>query len=455
VRYILKFFDESNRIEYKQILTDDLERQVVAFLNYSQGGELYIGVDKNKKVVGVDDVDLVQRQIVDRIKNNILPYALGIFDVVVDVVDGVEIIKVIIPSGIDKPYYLRSKGMSPEGCFIRVGSSVRQMTTSQIDAMYAKRIPMRLGNIRSPRQNLTFQQLEIYYAEKKLKLNNEFLTSLDLIDENGRYNYAAYLLADENGVSIKVAKYAGTTKTELVESEEYGYRCLITATHRVLDKLRVENKTFTKITPITRLERRMVDETAVREAFINAVVHTDYSHEVPPVVEIFSDRLMITSYGGLPKGLSQKNFFRCRSMPRNRELMRVFRDVDLVEQLGSGMSRILDAYDQSVFSFEDEFLIVTFPFANGFGTTVAEKVTDYIADNVADKLTSGERQFYEAVLPYFADYEWITNAKARELSGASEGSAKRYLRILTEKHVVEAQGERKNRQYRLFADKNK
>ena len=360
--------EESNRIEYKQILTNDLERQTVAFLNYSEGGVLYIGVDKNRNVLGLDDIDLVQRQIVDRIKNNILPSTLGLFDVVVERISGVDIIKVVIPSGIDKPYYLRSKGMSPQGCFIRVGSSVQQMTTVQIDEMYSKRIPIRLGNMRSPRQNLTFQQLEIYYAEKKLRLNNEFLTSLDLVDENGRYNYAAYLLADENGVSIKVAKYAGKTKSELVENEEYGYRCLITATHRILDKLRVENKTYAKITPKERLKRSMVDETALREALVNAIVHNDYSREVPPVVELFSDRLTITSYGGLPQGLSRENFFRCRSLPRNRELMRVFRDVDLVEQLGSGMSRILDVYDQSIFTFEDNFLIVTFPFADGFDT---------------------------------------------------------------------------------------
>jgi predicted HTH transcriptional regulator len=187
-----------------------------------------------------------------------------------------------------------------------------------------------------------------------------------LLDENGRYNYAAYLLADENGVSVKVAKYAGTSKVDLIENEEYGYRCIITATNRVLDKLRVENKTFAKITPTTRLERSMIDETALKEAWINSIVHNDYSREVPPVVEIFSDRLTITSYGGLPEGLSRENFFRCRSLPRNRELMRVFKDVGLVENLGSGMGRILEAYDQSIFTFEDNFLIVTFPFAEGF-----------------------------------------------------------------------------------------
>ncbi len=358
--------DERNRIEYKEILTDNIEREVVAFLNYAEGGEIYIGIDDRKNIVGVENIDLIQRQIADKIKNNILPSTMGLFDVVVEKINGVQVIRVIVPSGMEKPYYLKNKGMSPAGCFIRVGSSVQPMTTAQIDLLYAKRIPVKLGNMPSPRQRLTFQQLEIYYAEKKMKLNDEFLSSLDLIDENGCYNYAAYLLADENGVSVKVAKYAGTTKVDLIENEEYGYRCLITATNRVLDKLRVENKTFAKITTKTRLERQMIDETALREAFINAVVHNDYSRETPPVVEIFSDRLTITSYGGLPQGLSRENFFRCRSMPRNRELMRVFKDVGLVEHLGSGMGRILQIYDRSVFNFEDDFLIVTFPFTEGF-----------------------------------------------------------------------------------------
>lgn len=57
------------------------------------------------------------------------------------------------------------------------------------------------------------------------------------------------------------------------------------------------------------------------------------------------------------------NFFSCSSMPRNRELMRVFKDVGLVEQLGSGMSRILKAYDKSIFQISDHFIKAVFPLA--------------------------------------------------------------------------------------------
>lgn len=79
----------------------------------------------------------------------------------------------------------------------------------------------------------------------------------------------------------------------------------------------------------------------MREALINAIVHNDFSREIPPVFEIFSDRMEFTSYGRLIQGQSEEDFFSCSSMLRNRELMCVFKDVVLVEQLGSGNSRLI------------------------------------------------------------------------------------------------------------------
>jgi len=158
-----------------------------------------------------------------------------------------------------------------------------------------------------------------------------------------------------------VAKYAGADKCDLIEKEEYGFCSLIKAAHQVLDKLNVENKTLTRITGAAEREQhRMVDERALREALINAMVHNDYSSEVPPVVEIFSNRISITSYGGLVTGLSREECLAGRSMPRSRELMRVFRDLDLVEQLGSGMHRILSVYSSDIFHISDNFFEICF-----------------------------------------------------------------------------------------------
>lgn len=74
---------------------------------------------------------------------------------------------------------------------------------------------------------------------------------------DGKFNYIAYLLADENGVSIKVAKYAGKDKVDLIENEEYGYCSLIKATNSVLDKMKIENVTHTKVTTTKRIEKKL------------------------------------------------------------------------------------------------------------------------------------------------------------------------------------------------------
>lgn len=173
--------------------------------------------------MGVPELDETQLKIADRIKNNILLSTLGLFDIVTDVVDGVSVIKILISSGLEKPYYIKKQGMSPNGCFIRMGTSSQPMTTSMIDDLYSKRIHTTLRNIPSPWQDLTFAQLKIYYQEWGLELNDRFANSLELLTPAGKYNYVAYLLADENGVSVKVAKYAGTDKVDLIENEEYGY----------------------------------------------------------------------------------------------------------------------------------------------------------------------------------------------------------------------------------------
>lgn len=195
---------ESNRVEFKEKLNDKLEKEIVAFLNNKEGGILYIGLDDKGNPIKNENLDEIQLKVADRIKNNILPSPLGLFDIVIEEIDNVEIIKVLISSGLEKPYYIKNKGMSPNGCYIRLGSSTQPMSTSLIDEYYGKRIHTTLRNIISPRQDLTFAQLRIYYQERGFELNENFANSLELLTPDGKYNYVAYLLADENAVSINV-----------------------------------------------------------------------------------------------------------------------------------------------------------------------------------------------------------------------------------------------------------
>jgi ATP-dependent DNA helicase RecG len=140
---------ESNRIEYKLTLSDSLEKEVIAFLNSKEGGEIHIGVNDNGEVVGLTATDNLQLIIKDRIKNNIVPSVLGLFDVILDIKENYQILKIIVAVGQEKPYYLRKYGMSEKGCFIRIGSASEPMTQDMIDSLYSKRIRNTIGKMES------------------------------------------------------------------------------------------------------------------------------------------------------------------------------------------------------------------------------------------------------------------------------------------------------------------
>ena len=371
---------ETNRIEYKRELSSelDIEKEVVAFLNYKEGGYIYIGIDKNGNAVGVENTDDCILKIKDRIKHNVSPSAMGLFDISVEKRDDKDVVKITVASGIEKPYFKTKFGMTPKGAFIRVGTSVEQMNQDMIDRLFAMRTRNSIGRIVSNRQDLTFEQLRIYYEEHGKRLNDNFKRSLELTTEDGKLNYVAYLLADENNNSIKVAKYSSLDRCDLIENNEYGYCSLIKATKSVLAKLDIENKIAATITPVERIETPLWNKIALREAVINAIVHNDYSFEVPPKFEIFPDRLEITSAGRLPESLTKEEFFGGVSIPRNKELMRIYRDVELVESLGSGIPRILRAYGEDCFKFTDNFIRIIFP------KSVQDSAHDSAHDNAHD-----------------------------------------------------------------------
>ena len=438
---------ETNRFENKEQLNEDFEQEVIAFLNYKEGGIIYVGINKNGQVVGVEDVDLTQLQIKDRIKNNIQPSTLGLFDVTVETIDNKEAIKVIISSGTEKPYYLRKKGRTPEGCYIRIGSSKERMTERMIEEMFARRIKNSLKEIESPRQDLTFRQLKIHYEGNGMILNDNFARNLNLLTDDGKYNYNAYLLADENDISIKLVKYLGTSKMELIENQEYGYCCLITATQRILDRLTAENTVYAKIEYNGRKEVEMIDSKALKEAVINAMVHSDYTLSTTPIIELYSDRIEITSGGGLPQGLSQEEFLEGVTAPRNKELIRVFKDVDLIENIGSGVLRILDAYDKSCFKFMDHFLRVSFKYKENpfeYDTKNKVSVNDTINDTI--KLTKNEQQILNLII----NNNQITRDEIVNETKLSDRTISRAIKHLQDEKIISREGSKKTGYWKIL-----
>ena len=316
------------------------------------------------------------------------------------------------------------------------------MTERMIDDMYAKRIKNTLKEIDSPRQELTFNQLKIYYEEHGLKLNDNFLQNLDLLTSEGKYNYNAFLLADENNISIKVVKYLGTDKMDLVKNQEYGYCCLITATQKVLDRLEAENTVYAKIEYKGRKEVEMIDSKALKEAVINAIVHNDYSYGNSPIIELYSDRIEITSAGGLPQELSKNDFFNGVTAPRNKELIRVFKDIDLIENIGSGILRILKAYEKECFIFMDHFLRVSFRYR--------ENPFKYDQEINQENDLKMLNEVQNEIISLIKGNPDITQKEMAKILGISREKVKYHIAILKELDIITREGSTKKGTWKIL-----
>jgi predicted HTH transcriptional regulator len=432
---------EDKRNEFKIKLTDNLEKEVIAFLN-TDGGNIFIGIDDKGNISGnLVNIDLLQRTIKDRIKDNIMPSTLGLFDVVVNEKNKKRYIQIIVAKGTERPYYLRGMGMTPDSCFVRIGSSVESMSNETILNLFSKRTRNSLKNIKSPNQDLEFKTLKIYYQENGYEINDNFLKKLDFYTEDNNFNYAAYLLSDNNNISIQFAKYSGDDVYNLIENEDFGSCSMIKSMENILNKINIENKIFTKIEVPTRKEIKQFDFYAVKELVTNAFVHNDWSNGYSPKFEIFDNKLVISSNGGIQEGVTQEEFLEGFSNPRNPELMRIFRDLNYVEQLGTGIQRVLKTYDKNIFEFFANHIRVTIPFkSNCFN----EEKSDYIFET-KDSLNN----LQNSILKLIMDKPNITQEELARLLDVNKRTIIRNFKVLLENNYIERIGANKNGYWKI------
>ncbi len=437
---------EDTRNEFKIKLTDNLEEEIIGFLNSKDGGNIYLGVNDKGKVVGLNNnFDLLQRKIKDKIISNIEPSALGLFDIEVLEENDKRYLKIVVARGLEKPYHIKGMGMTPDSCFIRVGSSNEKMSESLINQLFRERTKDSLKNIISPKQDLTFLDLKLAYREKGFDIGDNFERQLNFYTNDGKFNYIAYLLSDNNNVSIKVAKYTGEDVDELEEYYEYGFCSLIKATNRVLEKFKLENKVFAKITYPLRKEQQMYDYNAVREVIVNAIVHNDWSNEYPPKFELFSNKLEVSSFGGIQNEFTEEEFLLGYSAPKNPELMRVFKDLDIVEHLGTGIRKILKKYDKSIYHFYPHFIRVSINYIQN----------EFEYDNKKSQIVYTDldlTKVQEGIIGLIQDRPTITQSEMANLLGVTPRMIRYHLKELIDKNYITRIGPNKKGKWKLEID---
>ena len=384
-------FVESQVLELKECFNDSCKHTIVAFLSHGSG-TIYVGINKYGKPIKLDDIDAIQRDISNFLIDQVSPRCIDLVKTSLEEIDGFTVIKIEVTQG-DKLFYIKKYGLSVKGCYIRVGSTTREMTDEEIMAKYESNLPEPLmREYESPSQKLTFDILKTSLREHSVHFNDDtFLDNYKLLTSKGKYNLIADLFADENDISIKIVRFEGKDKTKLIERTEYGYKSIILAIRRTLDRFEALNITKSTIKVPQRVDKKLFNMNALREAFINAIAHTKWTEFNPPQIQIFSNRIEIISTGKPIKDLSKEDFFKGISKQRNPELMRILHDLEFVEQTGFGVPTIVNAYGTSAFEFMDNFIKVTIPFDEEVMAMIGDNSVENVPENVPENVLDEEK----------------------------------------------------------------
>ena len=198
-------------------------------------------------------------------------------------------------------------------------------------------------------QNLKFTVLE----EKMKKIlhihsfNEDILKVIGAIGMDGKYSNAGALLADTNPFGgIECTRY-GNTENIILDHETFDHRSVLRQYDDAISFFRIYYQ-YDVIEGSIRRTVEKIPEKAFREAIADALVNRIWDSNAPIRVEMFDDRIEVSSPGSLPGEITEKEYLEGK-VPffRNPILAGVFCRLHLKESFGTGTRKIHEAYQDS------------------------------------------------------------------------------------------------------------
>lgn len=468
---------ESKDLEFKEKLPEDSKKYmktIVAFSN-GDGGRLIIGVNDDREVVGVDQtavftmIDKITNAISDSCEPLIIP------DIAPQAVGDKTVIVVEISAGRQRPYYLKSLGMD-KGTFIRTAGSTRLADRPFIQEMYYEDENRSFDNVVNKDIEVTDADIKSFCEDmkkeaqrncmdekdaKKVKTptKNNLITWGILKEENGvvRPTYAYYYLRGLDGVmsQIQCAVFKGNTRGIFVDKREYGgnlWNQVEQAYQFVLRNIHLG----ARIKGIHRQDVYELPPESIRELIINAVVNCSFLQGSLVQVAIYDNRLEISSPGGLMPGVTIEKMKEGFSKVRNHGIANAFVYMNLIEQWGSGIPKILTQtkeYGLPEVEFIDmeNALRVNMYRAlpeDGKQTIKTSNKKQAISDN-SKRQTIKVRDSRNMFAEYMSQHGASTTAEMAEFSGLSPQRTRAILSKMVDDGIIIAEGSNKTRKYRL------
>ena len=434
---------ENHDTEYKQEYVSSIGKEVVAFAN-SDGGTLYIGVCDDGSVCGVENPDDTMLRVASSLRDTIAPDVMPFVSIKAIKMEEKDVVEIRVSTGTNRPYYLKEKGLKPSGVYLRKGSSSQPMTDDGIREMIIQNSGRSYESSRSMMQDLTFETLESEMKKHSLEIGPSQMKTLKLIGEDGLYTNLALLLSDQCEFTTKVAIFQGTDKELFRDRKEFG-GSILKQMEDVYQFLDLNNKTKATFSGLGRTDTRDYSEESIKEAWLNCIVHRDYSYSGSTIINIYEDRIEFVSLGSLVSGLTLDSIFLGVSQSRNPNLASLFYRMHYIESYGTGIGKIRRGYkdyaSEPIFQTAPGVFRVTLPNRNELPVVAAEKTSVSKSESLADEKT--------LIMAFVSEKGSITRKEAEELICAGSTKAFRMLRELCTSKKLKVDGEGKNVKYVL------
>ena len=416
--------EESQNIEHKESWRDEYLKWICGFAN-AQGGRVYIGVNDDLKVVGVENSKRLMEDIPNKVRD-----VLGIIvDVYLLKEDEKEYIEIVVP-----PY---SNPINYKGQYhYRSGSTKQELKGSALNRFLLERGGIHWDEYLIPNVTVAdlseeaFKRFRREAAESGrvdkdvLEDSNEVLIeNLLLKDETGQLKRSAVMLFHPQperfvpGAYVKLGFFAGEDDELVFQDEIHGPLMLqVDEVIRLLE----ERYLVRAISYVKHHRREKIEypEDSLRESVLNAITNKDYTSGYPIQISVYPDHLSVWNYGQLPEGWTVGRLFvKHPSMPLNRSLANVFFRSGDIESWGSGYRRIVRGNESAgllppIVETEDGL-----------------RVTHYV-DVTAQVRAMGADERAIPILEHVLKYHKVTNGDVQKMLGVSKPTATRILQRL-------------------------
>lgn len=318
-------------------------KSVSAFAN-GLGGSLFFGVDNDRTIKGLNDVQSVCETISCKIRDYMDP--LPEVEMIPQRINGLDILQLKVNTGRYTPYYYVGDGQRI--AFIRLGEESVPATAEQMLRLVLKGANKTYDSLETAykAEDYSFNILaNTFRTRAQQEWNKKYLISFGLVTSTNTLTNAGALFADDCPLfqsRLYCTRWDGETKGDAINDAEYTGNVLLLLREAMNFVKSNTRKGWEKL-PDGRKNKPEYAERAVLEAMVNHFIHRDYTVIGGEVhLDIYDNRLVVTSPGGMYNGtlIQEQDIADVSSERRNPILANVMAQLDYMEKRGSGLTRI-------------------------------------------------------------------------------------------------------------------